>query len=87
MVTNVCKVMQRLSDGDTVTCTVKATDRALDVNDYRTLANKMCGNFSSDADDILYFTIRTTINNKKDNYKAKNFKEVDTILKGIFNVA
>ena len=87
MVTNVCKVMQRLSDGDTITCTVKAVDRALSAEDYTILANRMCGNFSSDADDILYFTIRTTINNKKDNYKAKNFKEVDTILKGIFNVA
>lgn len=87
MITNVCKVMQRLSDGDTITCTVKATDRPLDTNDYQILAKKMHGNFSLDANDILYFTVRTIISNKKDNYKAKNFKEVDAILKGIFNVA
>lgn len=87
MVTNVCKVMQRLSDGDSVVCTVKAVDRPLNEDDYKGLMLKMRGDFSADPYDTLYFTIRTTIDGKKDNYKLSNYKEVETKLRGIFNVA
>ena len=40
--------MQRLSDGDSIVCTVKAVDRPLNEDDYKGLMLKMRGDFSAD---------------------------------------
>ena len=87
MYTNICKVLQRLATGDDIVCTTKAVDMQLTEDNYNKLKRDIGNKFSMESEDILYFTVRTTINGDKNNWKCKSFAELDKILRGIFNVS
>lgn len=83
MVVNKIIVMQRLENGDENTVSVKAKDRPFTEKDRDYLEQNLL-KLVQYIEDTLYFTIRTTINNSKDNWKCKNISEVQGILDEIF---
>lgn len=83
MVVNKIIVMQRLETGDENTVSVKAKDRPFTEKDREYLEQNLL-KLVPYIEDTLYFTIRTTRNNKKDNWKCKNISEVQGVLNEIF---
>ena len=83
MVVNKIIVMQRLENGDENTVSVKAKDRPFNEKDRDYLEQNLLKLVQRNRD-VLYFTIRTTINTKKDNWKCKNISEVQNVLNEIF---
>lgn len=80
VVINSCKVLQRLLDGDKIVCTVKVQNKDLTNSDIDTLLNQIDRKFSDEVDS-LYYTVRTSINGVKNNYKCKTLDELHNLLK------
>ena len=80
VVINSCKVLQRLLDGDKIVCTVKVQNKDLTKSDIDTLLNQIDRKFSDEVDS-LYYTVRTSINGVKNNYKCKTLDELHSLLK------
>lgn len=80
MVVNTCKVMQRLETGDSITCTVKAIDRAFGKIDEVKIKTDISHKFHKDTEEVLYYTVRKKLNGVKNNWKVKTLKDVMNIL-------
>ena len=68
----VCKVSQRLEDGELVVVTGKSKNEADNASVLETL-KKDCANKFKEADTCLYYTIRLTLNGVKDNWKCDTY--------------
>lgn len=78
-------VMARLENGDDIKVSVTAKDKPLKGEDFDKLIDGVNSKFADiDSLDILYYTIRTTIKGKKDNYKFKDWTETYDCLEKIF---
>lgn len=78
-------VMVRLADGDDIKISVTAKDKPLRNSDFDRLINDANRKFGEiDSADVLYYTIRTTLNGKKDNYKFKDWTQTYSCLEEIF---
>ena len=77
-------VMVRLEDGDEVTVSVKQNDGALTLKHKEKLINRMKQDIEPEVDNALYYTVRSDISHKKDNWKAKSYDEVVNIINDIF---
>ena len=82
--TNIVKLMARLENGDSILVSVKANDKPLSSKDKQTLLSKYNKSIKPVLEDVLYFTIRTTINDNKDNWKCSSPDEVFSVLDCIF---
>lgn len=70
----VCKAVTET--GDEVLCSVKAADKDLTAADIEKLKKECSKKFSGIVEDTLYYTIRATINVKKDNWKCKTLGQL-----------
>lgn len=78
-------VMARFNDGDSIKVSVKAVDRGFTDSDFKYLKDKIDCSFKRHDYDILYFTVRRTLNDIKDNWKCKSFEELDKVLVEVFS--
>ena len=79
-------VMMRLEDGSDIKVSTKSENKPFSVENYNEILRKIECDFVSKCDDCIYFTVRRTLHNKKDNWKVKTLKELTDLLKIIFNV-
>ena len=85
MVENKVIVMMRLENGNDIKCSVKATGKPLSDKDKKLLLNNIKNKMLPHIDDMLYFTVRTRVNETKNNYKTDNVLEMNNLLEGIFS--
>lgn len=84
---NVCKVMMRKDDGNEITVTVTTGYKLpLDKEEFKKLKRGVSQKIIPELEFCIYFTVRTTIDGVKDNWKCKTVGELNSILKEVFRV-
>lgn len=86
MVENKIIVMLRLQDGDSIECSVKTRSDKFSVKDIETFKKKIHSKFKSHISDALYFTIRISMDKKKDNFKSVTFTDFMETLDGLLKI-
>ena len=84
MIINKVIVLVRLESGDSIECSVKVSDKKLSAKERKDLDKRIIQKIIPFVDESLYFTVRTSIDGKKDNYKVKTLMELNSVLDGIF---
>lgn len=74
-------VMMRLDNGDKILCSAKklGTDAKME------LWNGVLKKMEPHIGDALYFTVRTTLGGRKDNYRVSTIDELEDLLNEIFS--
>lgn len=81
----VCKVMIRLDTGDKVVFTGKSNKEEKNKEVLERLKKDIMKDAPALVPDTLYYTIRVTKNEVKDNWKCDKLDDVYTLLDEIFN--
>jgi hypothetical protein len=76
--------MVRLEDGDDVKVSVKQYDTSFTAKHKEELFRRMKQSIEPHKTDALYFTVRATIANEKDNWKTKSYDELIKIVERLF---
>lgn len=74
-------VMARYEDGSDSKESYKLIDKLFSAGDFYIFIPRVR---KLDNEDVIYFTIRTTINGRKDNYKFKSFDVVEDFIRELF---
>lgn len=84
---NVCKVMMRKDDGNEITVTVTTGHKLpLDEKAFKKLKRVVSQKIIPELEFRIYFTVRTTVDGVKNNWKCKTVEELNSILKEVFRV-
>lgn len=81
----VCKVMIRLETGDKVIITGKSNKESKNSGVLERLKKDLAKDAARVLEDTLYYTVRVTKNEVKDNWKCNTLEEVYQILDEVFN--
>lgn len=81
----VCKVMIRLETGDKVIITGKSNKESKNTGVLERLKKDLAKDAARVLEDTLYYTVRVTKNEVKDNWKCNTLEEVYQILDEVFN--
>lgn len=81
----VCKVMIRLETGDKVIITGKSNKENKNSGVLERLKKDLAKDAARVLEDTLYYTVRVTKNEVKDNWKCNTLEEVYQILDEVFN--
>lgn len=84
MIINKVIVLVRLESGDSIECSVKVNDKKLSAKERKELDKRISQKIIPFVDESLYFTVRISIDGKKDNYKVKTLMELNSVLDSIF---
>lgn len=84
---NVCKVLMRMEYGDEIVCSVTTPyGVGLDESAFRKLKRAVSQKIKPALDDSIYFTVRVTLNNIKDNWRCTSVNELNSVIRGVFHV-